>query len=290
MGTWGPGLYANDLARDLKPTVTAVASLPFEGPRLTEILIESYPGPAGDREDEEHTTFWLVLADQLHRKGIEAPDVYARAIEIVESGEDLRMQERNDMSPADLKKRGKALEKLAGELKQPLPSKPRKTLKAPQPLLMSVGDVYLFPIDEHGGCFNPYTATARFDSVDWGAAIIVAAGHAFDYLAYYIPIVIDRRMHVGAKPTLEELLDFEPWRLERPGTCSRAHFARMRLEKIGEVPIDPDRVKSAFPKIRDGRYEAVNDISISNSLRVQEGPRYGPDQTHHARPRDLLRS
>jgi hypothetical protein len=290
MGTWGPGLYANDLARDLKPTVAAVANLPFDGSRLTEILIEAYSGPAGDQEDEEHTTFWLVLADQLHRKGIEAPEVYSRAIEIVESGEDLRMQERLDVSAADRKKRAKALEKLVGELRAPLASKPRKTLKAPQPLLMAVGDVYVFPINEHGGCVNPYAATGKFEAVDWGAAIVVAAGHAFGYLAYYVPIVVDRRMHAESKPTLEELLDFEPWRLERPGTCSKTHFQRMRLEKVAELAIDPERVKSSFPAMRDGRYQAVNDISISNSFSVQEGPRYGPDQTIVARPRDLLKS
>lgn len=289
MGTWGPGLYANDLARDLKPTVTAVANLPFDGPRLTEIVVESYPDPAGDREDEEHTTFWLVLADQLHRKGIEAPEVYARAIEIVASGEDLRMQERLDMSAADLKKRAKALEKLASDLREPLASKPRKTLKAPQPLLLAIGDVYVFPIDQYGACVNPYGATGNFDPIDWSAAIVVAAGHAFGYLAWYLPIVIHRRMHAETQPTLEELLDFEPWRWEQPGTCSKTHFARMRLEKVGELAIDSERVKSSLPTTWNGRYEAVNDISIANAFCLLEGPSYKSIRATVLQPRDLLK-
>ncbi len=30
MGTWGPGLYSNDIAKDLKSTIAAVARLPLD--------------------------------------------------------------------------------------------------------------------------------------------------------------------------------------------------------------------------------------------------------------------
>jgi hypothetical protein len=65
MGTWGAGLYSGDLAMDLRSTIGAVTRLPFEGDRLVEILCEAEPGAANNPEDEEHTVFWLVVADQF---------------------------------------------------------------------------------------------------------------------------------------------------------------------------------------------------------------------------------
>jgi hypothetical protein len=45
---------------------------PFDGDRLTEILLELH---AITPETEDETAFWLVLADQFERRGIECPGV-----------------------------------------------------------------------------------------------------------------------------------------------------------------------------------------------------------------------
>ncbi|MCR9119431.1 MAG: hypothetical protein NXI22_21065, partial [bacterium] len=65
MGAWGSGLYACDIAKDLKSTVSAVLKLPFPEERLVEILEETFPEASQQLDHEEHTIFWLVLADQF---------------------------------------------------------------------------------------------------------------------------------------------------------------------------------------------------------------------------------
>jgi hypothetical protein len=44
------------------------------------------------------------------------------------------------------------------------------------------------------------------------------------------------------------------------------HFNRMRLEIIDRVRLDPNKISNRFPQMRGGRYHAVHDISIANSL------------------------
>lgn len=112
MGTWGSGLYSNDIAKDLKSTITAVARLPFDTSELVDIIVDSFPEAANDTSDEDHTTFWPVLADQFHRKGIASPDLFDRAIDIVDSGKDLNTPSVTEMGPADQRKREKALRRL----------------------------------------------------------------------------------------------------------------------------------------------------------------------------------
>ena len=273
MGTWGPGLYSNDIAKDLKSTITAVARLPLNTDELIDIIVGSFPEAATDADDEDHTTFWLVLADQFHRKGIAHRDLFDRAVGIIESGKDLNTPSVAEMGVGDQRKREKALNKLRRQLTEPVPSKTRKTLSKPQPLILEVGDVVTFPIVDTGGCFNPYLIKASWTRADWGAAAIVRSGLAFGYLAHYRPVVINRRLKSSAQPTLQTLLAHAGWRLARPGTCSKPHFRRMQLEVIGKVAINTERLTSVFPDIRDGTYSAVNDISIANSFYVYNEPR-----------------
>ena len=71
MGSWGAGLYSNDIALDLKSAVAAIVKLPFESEQLIKMLAEAFPEEASNEANEDYTTFWLVLADQFHKRGID---------------------------------------------------------------------------------------------------------------------------------------------------------------------------------------------------------------------------
>jgi hypothetical protein len=43
MGSWGSGLYASDIASDLRAMIGAVLRLPFDDERLVDILCEREP-------------------------------------------------------------------------------------------------------------------------------------------------------------------------------------------------------------------------------------------------------
>ncbi len=276
MGVWATGLYAGDFALDLRSTIGAVAKLPFEGDRLLEILCESEPATADRADDTDHTTFWLVVADQFAKRGIECKRARESALEIIDSGKDLAMLEKLGMQAGDLRKRRKVLDEVRGRILAPIArAKPRETMKKPQELLMQTGDVLIYPTFS-GRCRNPYfvdqdkdrmgTATPSWRVDSWSAMVIVDCGRAFDFLAWYRPLTLAVAM--AEKPKLAMLNGEQIWKLCNPGTCTAPHFKRMGLEKIGTFAIDREKLKVCFGEFRPGRSAAVSDISIANQISV----------------------
>ena len=64
-----------------------------------------------------------------------------------------------------------------------------------------------------------------------GACVIIECGRAFDFLAWYRPIVLERAF--AEKPGPAELLDSRLWYRERARTCSESHYLRVELSPIG---------------------------------------------------------
>jgi hypothetical protein len=276
MGVWATGLYAGDFALDLRSTIGAVAKLPFDSDRLLQILCESEPAAADRSDDGDHTTFWLVAADQFAKRGIDNKRSRDIALEIIATGSDLAMLEKLGMQPADLRKRKKVLEEVRERILAPVVrTKPRETMKKPQELLMQTGDELVYPTFG-GRCRNPYfvdqdkdrmgSATPSWRADSWAAMVIVDCGRAFDFLAWYRPLTLATAM--AEKPEPAVLNGDLIWKLGRPGTCTAPHFKRMGLEKIGTVAIDRARITACFGELRPGISAAVSDISIANQISV----------------------
>src|SRR5438270_5801418 len=133
MGVWATGLYAGDFALDLRSTIGAVAKLPFDGDRLLDILCESERTAADRSDDPDHSTFWLVVADQFARRGIDNKRAREIALEIIDTNGDLAMLEKLGMPPQDLRKRKKILDELRERIvSPPVRTKPREVIKKPQ--------------------------------------------------------------------------------------------------------------------------------------------------------------
>jgi len=292
VGVWGVGLYSGDFAMDLRGTVRAVARLPFDADQLVDILCQSEPGAASHPDDEDHSTFWLVVADQFAKRGIACERVRDQALEIIDTGRDLAMLAKLGMNPAGLKARGKMLAALRVVIAAPPRSKPRTVLKKPQAFLMEVGDVLVYPT-RGGKCINAYAPTRARDigwvkdgvvlkADGWSALVIVDRGRAFDFLAWYRFLTVATA--TVEKPTLATLRAAASWKLARAGTCSPVHFKRLELESLGTLPVDSDKLRSLFPGLRPGTYSAINDISICNDLSVGAPiPRFATRQ-----PRDAI--
>src|SRR6476619_5915355 len=132
MGSWGTGLYSCAFALDLRSAIGALTRLPFDSERLVEIVCEFEPGPAQNPSDEDYTTFWLVLADQFARRGIDSARARERALQIIDDGADLATQQKRGQAAADLARRRRILEELRARIVQPPPSKSRKVLRNPE--------------------------------------------------------------------------------------------------------------------------------------------------------------
>ena len=160
MGAWGTGLYSGDFAADLRSTIAVVTRLPFDTNRLVEVLCETEPNIANDPEDPEHTIFWLVLADQFFKRNIASNRVLETALAIIDTGQDISIHENLGMASSSLLKRRRTLEELRVKLvSPPAVTKSRKTLKEPQPFLMEVGDLLVYPTCQ-GQSINPYFKVA----------------------------------------------------------------------------------------------------------------------------------
>jgi hypothetical protein len=271
MGAWGTGLYSSDLALDLRGTISAVARLPFDSDRLAEILCDSEPDAANNPDDEEHTVFWLVVADQFAKREIVCARVREKALAIIDDGSDLAIHAKLGMSPSNLKKRQKMLTELRARLAAASASsaKPRPVLKRPQSFLMEVGDCLVYPTSGKD-CINSYYASKDkipgWKHDGWGAMVLVDRGRAFDFLVWYTPLTISAPM--PEKPTFATLRFIPSWVFKRPGTCSPVHFKRLELEKIGSLTIDREKLARAFPTMKPGTSAAIDDISIANALGI----------------------
>src|SRR5258705_6197153 len=276
MGVWATGLYAGDFALDLRSPIGAVAKLPFDGDRLLDILCESERAAADRSDDPDHSTFWLVVADQFARRGIENKRAREIALEIIDTNRDLAILEKLGMSAQDLRKRKKVLDEVRERIIVPtVRAKPREVMRNAQLLLMQTGDVLVYPTFG-GRCRNPYfvdqdkdrmgTASRPWQIDSWAAMVIVDSGRAFDFLAWYRPLTL--AMAMAEKPSIVSLKGDLIWKLGRPGTCSAPHFKRMGIEKIGSIAIDRTKLRACFGELPPGTSAAVSDISIANQINV----------------------
>lgn len=277
MGVFGVGLYSGDFAMDLRSTISAVVRLPYDGDKLADILCETEATAANKPEDEDHTTFWLVVADQFAKRAIVCDRVREKALVIIDSGADVARHHKLGMNASDLRKRQKVLKEVRERITAPpVIGRSRPVLKKPQAFVMEIGDVLVYPTCG-GRCINAYAASRELDRMGsmapvrsqdgWSAMAIVDRGRAFDFLAWYRPLTICKAaVH---KPMLEELLAEEVlWKSPSAGTCSPVHFKRMEFEKIGALPVDNNKLRRSFPGMRPGISAAVSDISICNGVSV----------------------
>ena len=274
MGFWGVGLYSGDFAMDLRAAVAAVARLPLAPDELVAILRGVEAAAADDPSDADHTTFWLVLADQLARRGVYPEEVRRRALEIIDGGQDLAQLDALGAGAADLRKRQVRLEEIRAALMNPV-ERSRKVLSGPQPRVMEEGEVYAYPTSR-GNPINPYFKSKdlvpNWSQDGWGVFVVIETGHVFGYLAWYRVMSLEGAR--SAPPDIAALWGEPLWELRRPGTCPRLHKARMELHPIGAVSIQAEDLMCKFPALPSPRTAVIIDKSIANHLHVGPRPAY----------------
>jgi hypothetical protein len=271
MGAWGIGLYSGDFAHDLKAAISAVCRLPLDEERLVDAICEAELRAATDPADEDHTVFWLVLADQFEKRHVFSRRVRETALGIIDAGKDAALMQALGMTAADIRKRAGRLAELRARLvAQPGVSRERKTIQTPQPYVFNRYGVYAYPT-RGGAPINPYLPAKGFDRTAWhsdgfGLILVVDRGRAFGYLSWYsavravevVPAIPDRETPVGNVR----------WAAPFCGTCNPAHFRKMELSEVGVFRLDPARVDRFFPHLAQGTSYAINDISIANRMKI----------------------
>lgn len=154
MGAWGPGVYQNDDAADLRDRWRALLGAGFDPREVGRRLISELR--LGN--DPDHAPSWLALADQLWRSGRLTGDVRKRALRITRDGADL---ERWD--PRHRRARSRVLSEVERRLLSPMP--PPRPARPRHPCDWKRGELLVWRMVDGG------SAVLRVVGLDpkWGA-------------------------------------------------------------------------------------------------------------------------
>ncbi len=127
MGTWGPAIFSDDMACDVREGFREFIADGMTPEEATNKLLEAHT----DLDDvDERPVFWLALASTQWKCGRLLGRVKAEAIAVLDAGADLDKW-REEASPRDVRKRERALAKLRGQQLTPqrAPTKIRKAFQ-----------------------------------------------------------------------------------------------------------------------------------------------------------------
>jgi hypothetical protein len=141
VGTWGPAVFSDDLACDVRDDFRDLIADGASPEDATEQLLRQYRSSLGN--DDERAVVWLALASSQWSAGRLIPSVREPAIAIIESGEDLRRLETLGADSGFLSRRRTALSKLRDQLQRepPPPRKIRRRFRSRA--FFSAGDILL---------------------------------------------------------------------------------------------------------------------------------------------------
>lgn len=114
MGAWGPAVFSDDIACDVRDSYTDLVGDGLMGPDATKVLLSDWSASLHD--PDVSPVFWLALAATQWKCGRLEPHVLRQALNIIDSGQDLA---RWEPGSKDFKKRKTALDKLRGKLVSP---------------------------------------------------------------------------------------------------------------------------------------------------------------------------
>jgi hypothetical protein len=140
LGTWGPDLFSDDLARDIRDHYRELLEDGVEDHAAARLTLEKFKAYL----EEADSMAMLALAVTQSKVGRLEPDIRDRALAIIDAGADLEVWEREN--PKLLSKRRAALDKARAQLTGPQPA--RRRLRPPKRVLagLTAGDVLAFPL------------------------------------------------------------------------------------------------------------------------------------------------
>lgn len=243
MGVWGSGLYSGDFAQDLKSAATLLLRLPRTPDEILAELVALHPDEADAPTHEDHCTFWLVVADQMEKKGALCERAQQKALEVIRSGADAAMMAELGLSGANLKRRAQLLAGLAAKLEAPT-QRTRNTLKKAPPMVFAPGEIILAPA-RGGQTRNPFMPAAHYppdwEADGWFVGVILHAERLFDFFPWYGALV--SASILKQRPTLESAGDAPLAYVWNIGVCSQGQAQRFQIERLGVLDrIHPSRV------------------------------------------------
>ena len=259
MGAWGEGLYDDDFTCDVRDSISMLSKMPATGDEIIKILTEQY-GPVRDLADDGVPGFWMVVADQFSKKGIESKEAVSNALDAIDSGADIRDLQARGMEEKGLKSRLKVHAKLKDVIANPKPASKRRVAKSPPKLVVRDGEIFAYPT-MNGKGLNAWFSNweeAKFVPDGWGSMLITSTGREYEWFpwATYVPVNTDP----AKKPTINDVLKAKTLLSDGAGYCipKKSHITKMGMEKLGEVRLNQDAVEDLLKSQRNTAKQAVS--------------------------------
>lgn len=257
MGTWGTGIFSNDLACDVRDMYRDYLACGYADDVAEEKVIKYWTSQltASDEDDED---FWLALAATEHKYGRMSERVKGKAFCFI------RNDSRHEWNERQAKGRKKALEKLAHTLSAP---SDRKKIPAihPQTVEWKAGDIVLAKLDMHENDDQKYFAMQVFTVFHMPYSQFIPDGPQEQ-----IPVVGIYRWIGSHTPSMDELLRCgfvaSPHYPTKPQSEKPPYVSCMTLSKM-------DRKRYSYSVIRNSTdYLHIID---AQSISSQIGPFWG---------------
>ncbi len=199
MGTWGPGIFSNDTAGDVRDGFRELVGAGASPDEATERLLEAYGYTFDvDANDTDARVAWIALAVTQWKTGRLLDSVRDKAVECIDAGADLELWE----DPKGRKQREAALRKARADLLSPQRPPTRISRQVGNHSPFSPGDVVR------------YTAFSGREFAFWAMKNRTRRGLVADEVTteWQMAAVGDPEL-----PTLEEIVNTEPCVLTREG-------------------------------------------------------------------------
>lgn len=256
MGTWGVGLYQDDITCDIQSDYLDWLRIGKTNEEATNIILEE-EGDYYDDDEDEYAALIIALADTQWKKGRLLPEIKEKALYYIKNGTELKRWEEE---PKLLEKRRKVLEKVAERLNSPQP--PAKKI-APLRLnkrLYQDGDIILCKITDQ-----------LFKDTKWYGSYVTlkVVGFCKLYIGslprdkyYHIEDVVKIYNFYGKnKPSLEEI--------NNKKSISNYEFEKhvLSLTKREVKKLNLELVKKGTPndKGEDFTYERIGFTNVYNT-------------------------
>lgn len=178
MASWGPGLFQDDIAQDVRDTYKDKLRRGNSSEEVTDSLINEYGELLDDSDDAP--IFWFALADTQWGYGRLSPIVKEKAIDCIDSG--TNQNRWLDENPKDAEKRAKILEHLKQKLNEQQPPERNISQYKLYKCEWEIGDVFAYKLEsdlaKEKGFFGRYLLLWKVDEGRWSPGHIVPVVYA----------------------------------------------------------------------------------------------------------------
>lgn len=253
MGTWGPNLYQDDIADDVRTYYTDQLKQGKSNENITQELINDNIEAINDTD--EASIFWFALADTQWKYGRLLQGVKEKALYYLDSGTDIQRWEREN--PAQTDKRRQIL----NQLRQKLNSEQPPVKKISQPHLYRCewknGDVFAYLLESDltktCGLYGRYVLLIKVDDYVW-------------YPGHIIPIVRLKITLSTSLPkdqqTIEDIEYLPTW--GKKGNSCDPHEYMMKIISTSKKIVPRKLIHlGCFPDLRLPKSEVIETDKIS---------------------------